>query len=174
MLRERYDTAPTEMDRLIEEKLVPPDHDLRRVTPCIDGERCRALVTDGYSPAMGRTAEDPVRLIKLACLQFHDNLSEREVMAAAQVNVAFRCLLARSLERHLPVPSWLGQCWTRLGVERHQALLDQLVTPAREPGLIRDRLRRKDATPRLANIAVPSTLRVVAQTRPRRWEAARP
>ena len=31
MLKERYSTVPTEMDTLIFEKLVPPDHYLRRV-----------------------------------------------------------------------------------------------------------------------------------------------
>ena len=49
-----------------------------------------------------------------------------------------------------------------------------MVTQAREYGLIRDRLRLKDATHVLANIAVPSTLRLVAQTRQRLLEAARP
>jgi transposase len=162
------------MDTLIYEKLVPPDHYLRRVKQGIDVERFRTLVTDGYSPAMGRTAEDPVRMIKLAFLPFHDHLSDREVIAAAQVNVAFRFFLDLSLESHLPVPSLLGQFRTRLGVERHQARLDQLVTQAREQGLVRDRLRRKDATHILANIAVPSTLRLVAQTRHRLLEAACP
>ena len=123
---------------------------------------------------MGRTAEDPVRMITLAFLQFHDNLSDREVIAAAQVNVAFRFFLDLSLESRLPVPSVLAQFRTRVGVERHQALFDQLVTQAREQGLVRDRLRLKDATHVLANIAVPSTLRLVAQTRQRLLEAARP
>ena len=174
MLKESYYTAPTEMDTLIFEKLVPPDHYLRRVKQCIDFERFRTLVTDGYSPAMGRTAEDPVRMIKLAVLQCHDHLSDREVIAAAQVNVAFRFFLELSLESHLPVPSLLVQLRTRMGVARHQALFDQLVTHAREQGLVRDRLRLKDATHVLANLAVPSTLRLVAQTRPRLLEAARP
>ena len=54
------------------------------------------------------------------------------------------------------------------------ALFDQVVTQARAYGLIRDRLRLKDATHVLANIAVPSTLRLVAQTRQRLLDAARP
>jgi transposase len=174
MLKESYYTEPTEIDQLVFEKLVPPEHYLRQVKRCIDFERCRDLVKDCYSPAMGRTAEDPVRMIKLAFLQFHDNLSDRDVIATAQVNVAFRFFLDLSLESRLPVPSLLAQFRTRVGVERHQALFDQIVTQAREYGLIRDRLRLKDATHILANIAVPSTLRLVAQTRQRLLEAARP
>ncbi len=174
MLQERYDTAPTEMDTLLFEKLVPPDHYRRRVKPCLDFARFRALVTDGYSPAMGRTAEDPVRMITLEFLPLHDHRSDREVMAAAHVKVAFRYVLELALESRLPVPSWLAQCRRRVGVERHQARFDQLVTQAREQGLVRDRLRLQDATPVLANMAVPSTLPWVAQTRQRLLEAARP
>jgi transposase len=174
MLKESYYTEPTEMDTLIFEKLVPPDHYLRRVKQCLDFERFRDLLKDCYRPALGRTAEDPVRILKLAFLQFHYRLSDREVVATAQVNVAFRFFLDLSLASRLPVPSLLTQLRTRWGVERHQALFDQLVTQAREQGLVRDRLRLKDATPVLANIAVPSTLRLVAQTRQRLLEAARP
>ena len=121
MLKESYDTGPTEMDRLVFTKLVPPDHYLRQVKQCIDFERLRDLVKDGYSTAMGRTAEDPVRMITLGFLQFHSRLSDREVIAAAQVTVAFRFFLDLSLESRLPVPSLLTQCRTRVGVERHQA-----------------------------------------------------
>lgn len=174
MLKDNYYTEPTEIDTLVFAKLVPPDHYLRRVKQLIDFERFRDLVADCYSPAMGRTAQDPVRMIKLALLQFHYNLSDREVIATAQVNVAFRFLLDLSLESPLPVPSLLSQFRTRLGTERYQGLFDQLVTQAREYGLIRDRLRLKDATHVLANIAVPSTLRLVAQTRQRLLDAARP
>ncbi len=174
MLKESYYTEPTELDTLVFAKLVPPDHYLRQVKQSIDFERCRDLVQDCYSSAMGRTAEDPVRMIKLGFLQCHDRLSDREVIAAAQVNVAFRFFLDLALESRLPVPSLLTQFRTRLGVERYQALFDQVVTQAREQGLVRDRLRLKDATHILANIAVPSTLGLVAQTRQQLLEAARP
>ena len=174
MLRDPDDTEPTEVDQWVVAQLVPPAHALRRVKPCIDVERCRALVQDCDSPALGRAAEDPVRRLKLALLQCHDHLSDRAVIAAAQVNVAWRFFVDLWLERRGPVPSGLTPFRRRVGVDRHHALVDQLVTQAREPGLVRDRLRLKEATPVLANRAVPSTRRRVAQTRPRRLEAARP
>ncbi len=115
-----------------------------------------------------------MRILKLAFLQFPYRLSDREVGATAQVSMACRFFLDLSLASRWPVPSLLTQFRTRLGVERHQALFDHLVTQAREQGLVRDRLRLKDATPVLATIAVPSTLRRVAQTRQRLLAAARP
>jgi transposase len=167
MLKDDYYTEPTEVDQLVFAKLVPPDHYLRRVKEIMDFERFRALVKDCYSASMGRGAEDPVRMIKLEFLQFHYDLSDREVIAQAQVNVAFRFFLDLSLDSHLPVPSLLSQFRTRLGSARHRGLFDQVVSQAREHGLIRDRLRLKDATHVLANIAVPTTLQLVAQTRQR-------
>jgi transposase len=115
MLKESYYTEPTELDTLVFAKLVPPDHSLRQVKQYIDFERCRDLVKDCYSSAMGRTAEDPGRMIKLGFLPCHDRLSDREVLAAAQVNVAFRFFLDLVLESRFPVPIFLTQSTKRLG-----------------------------------------------------------
>ena len=87
--------------------------------------------------------------------------------------VAFRCFLDVSLESRLPVPGFFPISYPP-GVQCHQTLFDHVVTQAREHGLVHDRLRLKDATHVLANIAVPSTLQLVAQTRQRLLESARP
>ncbi len=174
MLKPNYYTEPSELDRLIFEKLVPAEHYLRKVKAAIDFEHFREQVRECYDDELGRQAEDPVRMIKLEYLEIHYDLSDREVIVEAQVNVAFRFFLALSLESQLPVPSLLSQFRTRLGAERHEALLNDLVAQARTYGLVKDRLRLKDATHILANIAVPSTIQLVAQTRARLLKSARP
>lgn len=174
MLKPNYYTEPTELDTLVFEKLVPQDHYLRQVKQVIDFEALRDKVRDCYSAEMGRSAEDPVILIKLEFLQFQYNLSDREVIAEAQVNVAYRYFLDLSLDSELPVPSLLSQFRTRLGEERHQALFDEIVAQARAHGLVKDRLRLKDATHVIANIAIPSTIQLVAQVRQKLLESARP
>ncbi len=174
MLKENYEHEMTEIDRLVFEKLVPPDHYLRQVKTAIDFEACRELVRDAYSPDQGRLAEDPVLLIKLGFLQFHYNLSDREVIAEAQVNVAFRYFLDLPLDETLPSSSLLSQFRTRLGPERHQAVFDEVIRQGREHGLIKDRLRLKDATHIIADVAIPSTLALVAQVRQRLLAALRP
>jgi hypothetical protein len=113
MLRARYSTAPPALDTRGCEQLVPSDPDLRRVKPCVDFARCRDLVKDGYRPAMGRTADDPVRMLMLACRPCHDHRSDRAVLTAVQVKVACRCLLDLALERRLPGPSVLAPLRTR-------------------------------------------------------------
>ena len=162
MLKPNYYTEPTELDQLIFEKLVPAEHYLRRVKTAIDFQRFRELVRDCpawgtparaphllaagatrdcYDDGLGRPAEDPVRMIQLEYLEMHYNLSDREVIAEAQVNVAFRFFLDLSVDSALPVPSLLSQFRTRLGVKRHEALFQELVAQARAYGLVKDRLR---------------------------------
>jgi hypothetical protein len=62
----------------------------------------------------------------------------------------------------------------RLGPQRLQQVFDGLVGQARRLGLVKDRLRLKDATHIIANIAVPSTIRLLAETREQLLDALRP
>lgn len=173
MLKETYYSAPTELDELIFTKLVPADHYLRQVKAVVDFTSVRQLVAEYYSPDQGRGADDPVLLFKLCFLQFHYNLSDRDVLKAAQVNVAYRFFLDLSVDSKLPTHGLLSQFRTRLGVATFEAIFANLVQQAREHGLIKDRLRLKDATHVLANIAIPTTLQLVAQMRQRLLAAAR-
>jgi transposase len=172
MLRADYYLEPTDLDEVIFAKLVPADHYLRRLKAAIDFEPLRALVADCYAAGIGAPAEDPVRLLKLSLLQFQYDLSDSQVVRQAQVNVAFRFFLDLSVESALPVPSLLSQLRTRLGVERFTRVFNDILRQARARGLVKDRLRLKDATHLIANIAIPSTLRLVAQTREQLLTAA--
>jgi transposase len=164
----------TEGDREIFDAIVPADHYLRRVKQAVDFERFRHILASAYDPSLGRPAIEPVLLLKLEFLQFQYNLSDREVIRQSQVNMAFRFFLDLSLRSPLPDPSLLTHFRTRLGPETHQQIFQDLIAQARQQGLVKDRVRLKDATHVLANIAVPSTLTLVAQTRDQLLEAAGP
>jgi transposase len=168
MLKElpQYQTA-SDLDDRVFAATVPPDHYLRRVQQAIDFESCRSLMVSAYAGTMGRPAIEPVLLLKLEFLQYHYNLSDRQVVEQAQYNMAFRWFLGLSLDSELPHHTLLTHFRQRLGAERHQAIFDAIVGQAREHGLIKDRLRLKDATHVLANIAIPSTIALVSQTRDR-------
>jgi transposase len=169
----RY-SSPSDIDLLVFDKLVPKDHYLRQVMALIDFQSLRAIMEPCYSPDQGRPALEPLLLLKLEFLQFHYNLSDREVIAQAQVNVAFRFFLGLSLDSALPVPSLFTIFRQRLGAERHQQLFDAVVAQARRHGLVKDRLRLKDATHVIANIAIPSAITLVAQTREKLAAAIEP
>jgi transposase len=163
----------TDLDLLIFDATVPADHYLRRVLAAVDFDRCRALLASTYHDALGRPALEPLLLLKLEFLQYHYNLSDRAVVDQARYNMAFRLFLGLSLHSALPDPSLLTYFRRRLGVDRHQQLFDDIVGQARARGLVKDRLRLKDATHVLANIAIPSTIALVAQTRERLPQALR-
>jgi hypothetical protein len=74
----------------------------------------------------------------------------------------------------LPHPTLLTYFRQRVGVERHQQIFDALVGQAREHGLVKDRLRLKDATPVIATSAIPTTSALVAPTRERLVQAVAP
>jgi transposase len=174
MLRTNSTPILSDQDQLIFATLVPPDHYLRQVTAVVDFERYRATMATCYHPSQGRPADDPVRLLKVGFLQTHYNLSDREVLAAAQVNLAYRYFLNLALTDPLPHPTSLTVLRARLGADLYQQIFDGVVSQARAAGLVKDRLRLKDATHVIANIAIPSTLRLLAQTRQRLLEALEP
>jgi transposase len=174
MLKPPVYRAPTKLDQLIFDATVPPDHYLRRVLAAVSFQRCRDLMTPAYDPDHGRPACEPVLLLKFEFLQYHYNLSDRQVIDQAHYNMAFRLFLDLSLNSDLPDPSLLSHFRRRLGAAIHQQLFDDIVGQAREKGLLKDRLRLKDATHVLANIAIPSTIALIGQTRDRLLVALQP
>jgi len=167
-------TPPTELDRKVFEALVPADHYLRRTARAIDFERFRPLMVGCYSADQGRPAMEPVLMLKLEFLQYHDRLSDEVVIAQARVNVAYREFLGLGLESDLPHPSSLSYFRGRLGVQVHQQIFHEVLAQAREHGLVKDRLRLKDATHVIADVAIPSAIQLVAATRDRLLGALAP
>ena len=153
---------------------VPDDHYLRKVKSLISFERCRDELLSTYCTALGRPAKEPILLLKLEFLQFHYGYSDRQVVAQARVNMAFRYFLDLSLHSPLPHHTLLTKFRNRLGAEKHLAVFQAIVAQARECGLVKDRLRLKDATHVLANIAIPSAIDLVCQTRKRLLLAIQP
>jgi transposase len=166
--------APDERDCEIFGATVRENHYLRHVKAVIDFERVRDELASCYCAALGRPAQEPILLLKLEFLQFHYGLSDRRVVEQAHCNMAFRYFLDLSLHSPLPHPTSLTYFRNRLGVAKHQAVFESIVAQARECGLVKDRLRLKDATHVLANIAIPSTIRLLSQTRKRLLKAAQP
>jgi len=164
----------TPVEQELYTQLVPADHFLRRLLAMIDCERFRPVLEACYCGDQGRPAVDPVCMLKLEIVSRHYNLSDREVMAQTQVNVAFRLFVGLSLRSPLPHHTSLTHFRDRVGAEQLQEIFHTLLGQARELGLVRDRLRLKDATHIIANIAIPSTLQLVADTREQLLAALRP
>lgn len=170
------DFAPrvSEFDRQIYRLVVPPDHFLRKVSRVVPWDTFHALLAPYYKANLGRPAESPVLMLKLEYLRYHHNWSDREVIARATTDLACREFLGLPLRWSLPDPSSLCIFRGRLGPKGYRQIFDAVVRAAREQGVVKDRLRIKDATHVIANIAVPTALALVAQTRDRLLALAEP
>ena len=164
----------SEFDERVYCLVVPPDHYLRKVMQVVPWDDFYDLLAPHYSRDMGRPAEPPVFMLKLEYLRYHHNLSDREVIARAETDMAFRYFLQVPVRGWLPHPSSLCIFRGRLGVKGFRQVFNQVVHTAREHGVVKDRLRIKDATHVIANMAVPTALALVAQTRDKLLAASAP
>ena len=113
-------------------------------------------------------------MLKFEYLRYHYNLSDRQVTERAKTDMAFRYFLQVDVYQRMPDPSSLCLFRGRLGKEGFRKIFRQVVGIAREHGLVKDRLRIKDATHVLANVAIPTTLGLVAQVRDKLLKSAKP
>lgn len=163
-----------DLERQLFTRMVPESHALRQLDRVVDFERFRPTLAKFYSPRAGRPALDPVMMLKLELLGIQKCYSDREVMMQVQVNAAHRLFLNLSIDSALPHHTSMTYFRQRIDAEAFKEIFHEVLSVARELGLIKDRLRLKDATHLIANIAIPSTIRLVAQMRDQLLDAAEP
>lgn len=164
----------TDFDRLAFDRFVPKDHPLVNAEREIAWDEFEPVLAQYYSPDMGQPAIKPVLMLKLEFLRYLYNLADRQVMARATSDISFRYFLQVGFSFQMPDPTGLCRFRGRLGTEGFERIFNQLVSMAREAGVVKDRLRLKDASHVIASIAVPSTLALVAGIRDRLLVAAEP
>lgn len=164
----------SEFDLSVYRLVVNRDHCLVRLLKNLPWHDFHEILAPYYSEKSGRPPTLPVLMLKLVYLCYQYNLSDREVIARGTTDMAFRYFLQIPLAWKLPDPSSLCLFRARLGMEGFQRVFDHVVHSARELGVVKDRLRIKDATHVLADIARPTALALVAQTRERLLALAEP
>lgn len=174
MLCDRVIYRLSDYDEQIYQAVVPSDHFLRRLLRVISWEDFDEVLARYYCPDLGRPAETPLMMLKLEYLRYHYNLSDREVIARATTDLAFRHFLRIPFCGRLPNPSSLCVFRGRLGVEGFRQVFDRLIQSARAQGVVKDRLRIKDASHVLGQVHVPSALILVGQIRDKLLAAAEP
>jgi len=174
MLLPYCDPQLSREDRNLFDTLVPFDHWTRRADEHIDFLELRKSLESLFSRSKGRPAIEPILFVKIELIMFHDNLSDSQVFARAKTDLAYRRFLRLGRDDYLPDVSTLGRFRARLGAEGHKNLFHAVLGQAREYGLLKDRLRLKDSTHVLADIAIPAGLQLVAQARNKLLRAAEP
>ena len=104
------------------------------------------LVSDCYCPDNGRPSWDPLILFKVVFLQFLYDLSDREIEEQVNLHLACKWFAGLQPEEAAPDHSTLCRFRSRLGPEKFQQIFNEIITQAREAGLVSDRLRIIDAT----------------------------
>ncbi len=174
MLKSTPETPLSDFDLAVFQAVVPQDHYLRKVMACVNFEAFRPRLIGRYDPDFGRPAIDPVRMLKILFLRFHYRLSDRQVMERTVTDMAFRWFLTLGVHAAIPDHTNGTHFRQRIGVESFQQVFQDVVTQAREHGLVGDRLRLKDATHLFADVAKVGPLPLVAQVRERVLQAAEP
>lgn len=157
----------TEQDSAIYERVLPRDSKLLDVLERIDWDGFKASIEPFYKEKLGQPAYPPLIMFKLEFLRYFFNESDRKIIDRCWTDLLLRYFLQVGITAKLPDPSALTRFRARLGVEGFRQVFDELIRQARGLGLVRDRLRLKDASHVLAAIAVPSTLALLAQLRDR-------
>ena len=174
MLKSVPENHFSEFDLAVFEIVVPQNHYLRKVMACIDFESFRPRLSIFYCVDNGRPPVDPVRMLKILFLCFHYHLSDRLVMTQTISDMAFRYFLGLGRKDKVPNHTNGTHFRERLQDQGIQQIFQELLTQARDHGLISDRLRLKDATHMLADIADLRPIALVAQVREALWQAAEP
>jgi transposase len=171
---EYYTPRLSERDRWVFEAFVPRNHRLRKALEAIAWDDFYDELSGYYSPDQGQPAGSPVLMLKLEFLSYFHQLSDREVIARSETDLAFRYFLQIPQTEPLPEASSLSRFRGRLGSDGFRRVFDRLVGMARAHGLVKDRLRLKDASHVIADIAVPTALTLIAQIRDKLLAAAEP
>jgi transposase len=145
------------------ESLLPSDSFYRKfrelVWPLIQDKDFESL----YCTDNGRPAISPALLAMVMILQFHENLSDREMEAACQYDLRLKYALGLGIDERPFDHSSLGDFRERLlKHQKEKEIFDRILARLVETGLMeKDEPQRIDATHVIADIAIPSMITLV-------------
>jgi transposase len=147
----------------IADPLLPPDSFHRQfrelVWPLIQDQDFESI----YCIHNGRPAISPALLAMALILQYHENLSDREMEAACRYDLRLKYALGLGIDERPFDHSSLGDFRDRLlKHEKEKAVFDRILESLIAQGLIaKDESQRIDATHVIADIAIPSMITLV-------------
>src|SRR4030043_1569535 len=148
------------------DRIVPIDHLLRKINQVVDFSFVGQVLKDRYNADIGRPAEDPEFMLRLCLLQYIYGDSDRQVVENARLNLAYKYFLGLSVDAEVPdyttVSYFRAQ---RLGEEKFQAVLDQIVRQCIDKGLVKGNRQIIGSTHIRANISVSSITGLVRKCR---------
>jgi len=130
----------------IYDRIIPDDHFLKLLERTVDFSFVNDLCRDAYNPDVGRPAYEPQMMFKMLFLQFLYDISDRRIEEEVNFNLVLKWFVGLAIDESPPDATSLTRFRDRLGVERFASVFNQIVSIARENGLISDRLSIVDST----------------------------
>jgi transposase len=148
------------------DRIVPKDHLLRKINAVVDLSFVSDLVKDRYNPDFGRPAEDPEFMLRLCLLQYIYGDSDREVVANARINLAYKYFLGLAVDEEVPDDTTISVFrTTRLGEEKFRQVFQQIVKQCIEKKLVKGKRQIIDSTHIIADMAVTSLTGLIKMCR---------
>jgi len=148
------------------DRIVPVDNLLRKINQVVDFSFAGQILNDRYHPHIGRPAEAPEFMLRLCLLQYIYGDSDRQVVENARLNLAYKYFLGLAVDAEVPdyttVSYFRAQ---RLGEEKFQLVLEQIVEQCINKGLVKGNRQIIDSTHIRANISVSSITGLVRKCR---------
>ena len=148
MLENKYKQISISEHISLYDKIIPKEHFLRKLKENIDFSFVNKLVEHEYSEQYGRPAKEPEMMYKLLFLEIKDMLSDREVIARAKTDMAYKYFLDLNPEDEVPSYSLLSVF--RNTKIKDEAILEEMlketVRQATEKGIIKNNSIIVDAT----------------------------
>ena len=165
----RLSIAPlSERDLELYDRLLPNDSLLLRLLHVIPWQRFETKLRGYYAATtVGQPEYCALRLLKLELLAYLYRLSRARTIERAACDLHWKFFLQLPVDAVMPDETTLFCFRRRLGTEGFTELLDELVGVARDAGVLGSRLRIKDATHVVADIATPTTIGLFSQLRRR-------
>ncbi len=161
----RKDPQGRFFDRYVYENHVPWDHELVRIDREVDFSFVEGETRDLYEEDMGRPSWPPEVLFRVLFLEYYSNLSDVEVSGQCQYNLLYRWFVGLKVGEGTPDDTTLVVFRKRLGQERVERFFNRINEQAKSKGLLVGRHQIFDATPMIANVAIPSTVGLLRQAR---------
>ena len=148
------------------DRIVPVDHLLRKINQVVDFSFAGQILNDRYHPHIGRPAEAPDFMLRLCLLQYLYGDSDRQVVENARLNLAYKYFLGLAVDAEVPDYTTISYFRAqRLGEEKFQLVLDQIVRQCIDKGLVKGNRQIIDSTHLRANITLSSITGLVRKCR---------
>jgi IS5 family transposase len=130
----------------IYDRIIPGNHFLKLLEKAVDFSFVNDLCREAYDPDVGRPAYEPQMMFKMLFLQFLYDISDRRIEEEVHFNLVLKWFVGLAIDESPPDATSLTRFRDRLGEKRFASIFNQIVSLAREKGLISDRLSIVDST----------------------------